>query len=106
MNDSYSSSPLIPIDVICQHNADGELIPLRIRIQDDMGEYQTYTIRDYRSLDADPGHPTADGIILTIYDRVFECHISVFGVDKRFRLYYNLKSTDPVWRINKPHLTA
>ena len=106
MNDSYSSSPLIPIDVICQHNADGKLIPLRIRIPDDLGEYQTYTIHNYRSLDVDPGMPTEDGISLTVYDLVFECHICVFGVGRKVRLYYNLKSTDPVWRINKTYLTA
>ena len=106
MNDKNPSNPLMPIDVICQHNADGELKPLRIRIQDDTGEYQTYTIHDYKPLDVNPGTPTVDGISLTVYDLVFECHISVFGVDKQFRLYYNLKSTDPVWRINKTYLTT
>jgi len=33
-----------PIDVICQHNKDGEIIPMRLRLCDDDGDNQTNNI--------------------------------------------------------------
>lgn len=32
-------------DVICQHKIDGSIIPLKIRITDEDGEYQVYNIK-------------------------------------------------------------
>lgn len=96
-----SASMLMPIDCIAQHSSDGELIPLRIRLMDDDGEYQSYTITQCRQLDYAPGHLTPENVELTSYDMVYECHVSVFGQDRLFRLYYNVKSTTPVWKINK-----
>lgn len=96
-------SRLMPIDCIAQHNSDGELIPLRIRLMDDEGEYRSYTITECRRLDLSTGQYTADKVELTIYDLIYECHASVFGRDTVFRLYYNLKSTTPVWKMNKSY---
>ena len=31
-----------PIDTICQHSKDGEIIPLKIRLTDEDGECQEY----------------------------------------------------------------
>ena len=97
----YDESPLMAIDCICQHNADGELIPMRIRIMDDVGEYQSYTIHECRQLDTAPGQITPEKVEVTIYDQVYECHVYVFGQDRMFRLYYDLSSRIPVWKINK-----
>ena len=35
-------------DVICQHTIDARIIPLKIRIQDEDGEMQTYSVKGYR----------------------------------------------------------
>ena len=39
-----------PIDVICQHNKDGEIIPMRLRLCDDDGEPHAFTIKSYKDL--------------------------------------------------------
>lgn len=36
------------IDFICQHKMDGDTIPLRIRLRDEDGELQEYTVKGYR----------------------------------------------------------
>ena len=36
------------IDVICQHKQDGNIIPLKIRLQDEDGEYQAFVVKSYR----------------------------------------------------------
>ena len=37
-------------DVICQHKTDGTIIPLKIRITDEAGEYQVYNIKSYKDV--------------------------------------------------------
>ena len=36
------------IDFICQHTMDGAVIPLRIRLKDEEGELQEFTVKGYR----------------------------------------------------------
>lgn len=36
------------IDLICQHTREGNIIPLRIRVQDEDMEYQELNIKRYR----------------------------------------------------------
>ena len=38
-------------DVICQHKTDGTIIPLKIRITDEDGEYQVYNIKSYKDVE-------------------------------------------------------
>ena len=38
----------VPVDVICQHSRDGSLIPIRVRVVDEEGEFQSYTIKGYK----------------------------------------------------------
>lgn len=35
------------IDLICQHTMDGKIIPMRMRLRDEDGELQEYTIKGY-----------------------------------------------------------
>ena len=44
-----------PIDVICQHSQDGTIVPLKIRVRDDDGEYQAYMIQGFRRQDVVKG---------------------------------------------------
>ena len=40
------------VDVICQHSADGTIIPIRVRVKDEDGEYHAYTIKGYKDIAA------------------------------------------------------
>lgn len=51
------------IDFICQHKTDGSIIPLRIRLRDEDGEPQEYTVRGYRDVSA-YGHVSLECKIL------------------------------------------
>ncbi|MCR4611843.1 MAG: hypothetical protein K5644_08095 [Lachnospiraceae bacterium] len=80
------------LDVICQHKKDGSIIPLKLRLQDEDGEYQSYMVKSYRqsgmSASAKPPH----------YSTVmFECKINVFGRDKIIGISYNY--TDGLWKV-------
>ena len=67
----------------------------------DEGLYQAYTIHECRQLEMTPGQLTPEKVDPSVYDLVYECHANVSGRDRMFRLYYNLRSTTPLWRINK-----
>ena len=38
------------VDVICQHTKEGKLIPIKLRLQDDEEEFQTYVVKAYKNL--------------------------------------------------------
>jgi hypothetical protein len=38
------------IDLICQHTMDGKIIPLRIRLRDEDGELQEFSVKGYRDI--------------------------------------------------------
>ena len=85
------------VDVICQHSLDGTIIPLRVRIKDEEGEYQAYTIKDYRDLSHQGTRIMPDGVYVTNQTLVYECNITVFGRTKKIRLYYETGGT--VWKM-------
>ena len=80
------------IDVICQHSKDGTVIPLKIRIQDDDGEYQAYAIQGFREQERRGGITTKDGVYISSHVTVYECQITTFGYKRQIRLYYNEQS--------------
>ena len=41
-------APTQPVDVICQHNSDHKIIPLRIRFKNDDGMNEVLTIKGYK----------------------------------------------------------
>lgn len=86
------------VDVICQHRRDGSIIPIKLRIEDDNGEFQTYQIRAYKDLKTYgeytmPNYVTAKSAI-----HRFECKVVVFNEEKRIFLYYN--TFDNKWRVS------
>ncbi len=85
------------VDVICEHKADGNVIPLRFRIVNDDGEYETYSIKGYRQLFRKDVYTTPDGVTVSSRDRVFECRIIILDMYKTVRLYFNI--TNCSWRI-------
>ena len=86
-----------PVDVICQHCRDGRMIPLRVRVKDEEGEYQAYTIKAYTDLTHLGTRSMPDGVFVKDNTLVYECEISVFGRKKMIRLYY--EPEDTVWRM-------
>jgi len=62
------------IDFICQHTMDGDIIPLRIRLRDEDGELQEYSVRGYRDV--------SEYKITS-----FECKIVVRDTAKIVRIY-------------------
>ena len=85
------------VDVISIHYKDGQIVPLRIRVEDEDGEEHTYSIKDYKDLSGRGAYTTSDGIYVT--DRIlhFECRIVVLGQIRRLRLYYH-RNTE-IWTI-------
>ena len=88
------------IDMICQHKADGTIIPMKIRMLDDDGAYQEYKIRAYKDLSykgslfdmPDVGRIHTSGIY------PFECKIESFGHERTLKLFYN--SYEHTWKLS------
>lgn len=90
-------SELTPIDVICQHSKDGTIIPLRIRLLDEDGEYQTFTVKGYREVFHQGVNDIPGKAYVNDKVRVFDCNITVFGRSKTITLYYEPSQT--IWKI-------
>jgi hypothetical protein len=87
------------IDMICQHNADGTIIPLKIRMLDDDGAYQEYKVKAYKDLRykgdffemPDVGKVHTSGIY------PFQIRIECFGHERTVRIFYN--SYEYTWKL-------
>ncbi len=88
---------LRPVDVICQHSIDGTIIPLRIRIVDEDGLRQAFSIKEYRDLSHQGTRTMPDGVYVTDNTLVFECKIVVIDRERIVRLYYNPREI--VWKM-------
>lgn len=86
------------IDVICQHKADQSIIPIKIRLQDEDGQFQTFVIKSYKVLCSPQAHGSGEGIPSTSHTWKFLCKIACFGIEKSIQLFYN--SYDNYWRID------
>ena len=93
----YGLQGLRAVDVICQHSKDGEIIPIRVRLTDEDGQRQAYTIKEYKDLSHQGTRTMPDGIYVTDKSVIFECRISVFDRLRMIRLYYDPESM--VWRM-------
>lgn len=84
-------------DVICQHTKDGKLIPLKLRIEDDDGELQSYSIRSYRplSVGGDVVLPNEVTVAKSIYR--YECKLCIWGREKIINLFYH--AYEKVWYV-------
>ena len=82
------------VEVICEHKSDGTVIPLRFRILDEDGIYQSYTVKAFRMLDQKGSFNAHDGIFVTHDTDIFECRIELFGLRKNVRLYFTREKTE------------
>ena len=74
-------------DVICQHKTDGTIIPLKIRIAGEDGEYQIFNIKSYKVLSDHKEHTLPNGVSATL-------------MIKRIHLFYN--SYENLWKVSVP----
>ena len=89
----------VAVDVICQHSRDGTLIPLKVRVTDEEGEYQTYYIKGYKDHSHQGSRTLPTGVFVTNNTIVFECEIISFGRKRKIWLYYE-ESHRMVWTMS------
>ncbi len=85
------------VDVICQHSADGTIIPLRVRITDEDGLRQAFTIKGYKDLSHHGTRTMPDGIYVTDKTLIFQCKICVIDRERIIMLYYDPSQT--IWKM-------
>lgn len=73
------------IEVVSMHTTEGELIPLKIKVQDEDGEFQSYAVKGYKPVKCNNNH------------RCFDCKIESFGMEHIIRIFYN--RDEYRWRI-------
>ena len=76
-----------PVDVICQHCRDGTIIPMKVRMKDEEGMLQSYTIHAFKKIKGG-GFTMPDGIFISAMTLSYECKIVTFGKERLIRLYY------------------
>lgn len=78
------------IDVIVQYTKDGKLIPMRIKIQDEDGMYQTYSIRQFREKTLGGEYTLPNGVeVSNNKNRHFDIKIITFGVEKTISIFFD-----------------
>lgn len=87
------------IDVICQHTKDGGIIPLRVRVQDEDGEYHDFTIKAYKEKNHPGQFISPYGTAIHGHTWIFICKIQVLDVVRNIELLYN--ANENIWRIVK-----
>ncbi len=77
------------LDVICMMGGDGTVWPIRIRIEDDEGVRQVYSIKECTDISHRGTFTNPDDVYITNEMLVFDCRIDVFGVARPIMLYYD-----------------
>ena len=85
------------VDVICQHSRDGTTIPMRVRVTDEDGQLQSYTIKGFRDLSHSGTREMPDGMYVNNSTLVFECYINDFGRKHLIRLYH--EHNEDIWKM-------
>ena len=86
-------------DVICQHKCDGKIIPLKFRITDGDGEYQTYRVKAYKDLTHYGESIMPNGVSMKpSLMWKFECKIDVFNRERIIILSYSI--CDNKWKVS------
>ncbi len=85
------------IDVICQFTRNAEIIPIKIRITDEDGVRQEYSIQAYK--DTTPGQTNVqpNGVKVSPDNKIFLCKINTFNSSRQIKLFYN--SHEHLWRL-------
>lgn len=85
------------LDVICQHTCSGEVIPIKLRMIDDDGEWQIYKIKAYKTLSCPGTIHLPNSVDTTLNTWIFECQLVILGRIIIIKLHYNIY--DGIWKI-------
>ncbi len=85
------------VDVICRFSREGKITPLRVKLTDEDGMRQEYTIKEYRDLSGQGARTMPDGVYVADNTYVYECRICVFERLRLIRLYFNPRSM--LWKM-------
>ena len=85
------------IDVICQYTKEGNIIPMRLRVQDEDGLFKTYSVKSYREKTQAENGKTPYGTIKHGQNWSFECTIQVVNKILTVELFFNGK--DNLWKV-------
>jgi len=85
------------LDVICQFNQDGSIIPIKIRLKDESGELQSYVIRGYMEYPPGSEYTLPAGISATNSIHVFKCKVLCFGREQILHMYFNANNSQ--WNL-------
>ena len=85
------------IDVVVAF-ANKQIIPLKIRLKDEDGMYQTFAVRAYRDLSTRGCYTLGNGVAVNGIDIIsFEIKIQVFNQLKTMKISYHKREN--VWRL-------
>lgn len=95
-----SDSMTKPAEVICQFK-NGEIIPIRFRVEDEFKEWQTFTVQKYkpakRQLEARRAYHDIGGTFQVPNMLEYDCKIEVLGIEKTVQLRYFINECQ--WKI-------
>lgn len=77
------------IDVIVQYTKDGDIIPLRIRLEDEDGMIQTFSVKGYRKLVTGGEFELPNGVRAYSDKKAYEVKICVLGIERTIRLFFD-----------------
>lgn len=79
------------IDMICQHKTDGSIVPLKIRMLDDDGAYQEYSVKAYKDLryKANAFEKPDVSKVHTSGIYPFQIRVESFGRERIINIYYS-----------------
>ncbi|QFJ54243.1 hypothetical protein [Pseudobutyrivibrio xylanivorans] len=86
------------VEVICIHKPDNTVVPLRFRLKNDDGEFETYTVSAFKPLPKNGTRTTKDGIYVSNSVDIFECKVHIFGLERTVRLYYDPRINN-TWKL-------
>ncbi len=86
------------VDVICEHKSDGTIIPLKFRLMNEDGDYESYKITAYRPVPKQGAYTTKDNLYICNSMDVYECKVQIFGTVRIVRLYHEPTRSN-AWKL-------
>ncbi len=80
------------VDVIAQFKSDGTIIPLKFRVMNEDGVYESFSVKAYKPALKKGTYTTEDGLYVSGEDLVFICKIMILDAEKTVRLYFLKRS--------------
>ncbi len=87
------------IDVICEHKHDGTIIPIKFRLMNEDGLWESYSIKSYKPNSNHSTHTTQDGIFVSAKTEIYECKVVIFGLERTVRLYHSPSGCLSPWTL-------